>query len=451
VGTSKERTASAADEPAENDDSPPDARGASGSGGSEPEHSGLRCRVKISSVDGILAVIPHLLGFNPADSLVMLGVGGPHARIRLTFRYDLPDPLHQALAVDIAAHAATVLRRQDLMKTVAVGYGSSEVVETMMAVLVPALRDAGIDVQDVIRVADGRYWSLACADADCCPPRGVPFDPRAHPASAALAEAGLPVRADRAALAATLASEPDAAEPMRAAMARARTRTGQLVDLSAVAAGEDPFQPVADAGRRAVKQAVARYRQGDRITADDEIAWLGVVLGDLRVRDDAWARMDPEYNDAHRRLWTDLVRRLPADLAAAPAALLAFTAWQGGDGALASIAIERALAADPDYSMALLIAEALHAGLPPSAARLPMTPKQVAASYARRRRERAEKLRRVAEASRRPEARRGGRPGGQRRTDSGRPGSGGPGSGGAGSGGAGSGGPVSGAGPGDPR
>ena len=341
-------------------------------------------------------MIPHLLGFYPADSLVMLGIGGPHARIRLTFRYDLPDPLDRALAADVAAHAATVLRRQHLTMTVAVGYGPAEVVDAMMSALVPALGDAGIDVQDLIRVAGGRYWSLACADPGCCPPGGVPFDPEGHPASAALAAAGLPARPDRAALAATLAPEPGAARPMRAAVERARNRTGRLVDLAAVAAGADPFQPVADAGRRSVKQAVARYRQGGRLNADDEIAWLGVVLGDLRVRDDAWARMDPEHNDAHRRLWTDLLRRLPADLAAAPAALLAFTAWQAGDGALASIAIERALAADPEYSMALLIADALHAGLPPSAARLPMTPKQVAASYARRRLARSEQLRRRA-------------------------------------------------------
>ncbi|MGI9005751.1 MAG: DUF4192 domain-containing protein, partial [Streptosporangiaceae bacterium] len=185
-------------------------------------------------------------------------------------------------------------------------------------------------------------------------------------------------------------------QPMRAAVARARARAGQLIDLMSVAAGGDPFQPVADAGRRSVKQVVARYRQDGRLADDDEIAWLGVVLGDLRVRDDAWARMDPAYNDEHRRLWTDLVWRLPADLAAPPAALLAFTAWQAGDGALASIAIERALAADPEYSMALLIADALHAGLPPSAARLPMTPKQVAASYSRRRQARAEQLQRTA-------------------------------------------------------
>ena len=118
----------------------------------------------------------------------------------------------------------------------------------------------------------------------------------------------------------------------------------------------------------------------------NEIAWLGVTLTDLRVRDDAWARMDPDFGPAHQRLWTDLVRLLPDRYVPAPAALLAFTAWQAGNGALASIALERALGADPEYSMALLIAEALHAGLPPSAAKLPMTPKQVAASYARRNR-----------------------------------------------------------------
>jgi hypothetical protein len=147
--------------------------------------------------------------------------------------------------------------------------------------------------------------------------------------------------------------------------------------------GGDPLLPIADAGRRSVKQTITRYRRGGALTDDDEIAWLGVTLADLRVRDDAWARMDPRFQDAHQRLWIDLVRRLPAEFVAPPAALLAFTAWQAGDGALASVAIERALDADPEYSMALLVADALHAGLPPSAARLPMTPKQVAASYAR--------------------------------------------------------------------
>jgi hypothetical protein len=106
-----------------------------------------------------------------------------------------------------------------------------------------------------------------------------------------------------------------------------------------------------------------------------------VVLAHLAVRDDAWSRRDPGYRGAHLRLWTDLVRRATPAYLPAPASLLAFTAWQSGEGALANIAIDRALAADPAYSLARLLRDIMDAGVPPSAARVPMTPEQVAASY----------------------------------------------------------------------
>jgi hypothetical protein len=345
-----------------------------------------RCRIRVGSTDGILAVVPHLLGFHPALSLVVLGVGGPHARIRLAFRYDLPDPPDERLAADIAEHAAGVLGRQHLETAIIVGYGPGRTVTPVTDVLTPALRAARIDVREVLRVQEGRYWSYVCSDPGCCPPDGVPFDPVSHPAATALAAAGLTARSDRSALAATLAPDTESAALIAAAAERALSRAGRLVDDALAAqSGGDVLRLVTDAGRRAVRAAVLRYRRGGVLDDQDEIAWLGLTLTDLRVRDDAWARMDPSFNDAHRRLWTNLVRRLPAEHVPGPAALLAFTAWQSGDGALASIAIERALAADSAYSMALLIADALHAGLPPSAARLPMTPKQVAAAYAKRR------------------------------------------------------------------
>ena len=66
---------------------------------------------------------------------------------------------------------------------------------------------------------------------------------------------------------------------------------------------------------------------------------------------------------------------------AAPASLLAFVAWQAGDGALANIALDRALADDQRYSMARLLRRAIDSGAPPSMARLPMTPEEVAATY----------------------------------------------------------------------
>jgi len=131
-----------------------------------------------------------------------------------------------------------------------------------------------------------------------------------------------------------------------------------------------------------VAGALAAYRGGGRFATDDQVAWLSLSLSSLRIRDDAWARMDPVYRAAHTRLWTDVVRRAERGYLPAPASLLAFTAWQCGNGALANVALDRALEADPGYSMALLLRSTIDAGAPPSLARLPMTPEEVAASYA---------------------------------------------------------------------
>ncbi len=317
--------------------------------------------------------MPHLLGFHPANSLVLLGISGPHGRIRLAFRYDLPEPPDAGLSADIAAHAGAVLDREHLTVAIVIGYGEGRSVTGVIDEVLPALRSADIIVHDVLRVHDGRYWSYLCSDPQCCPPEGRTYDPAGHPAAAALEAAGLAARANRAALAGTLARATEAFEPMAQAVDRARRRAAKLIEESLHATEDgDVLQSIADAGRRSVRLAVTSSRRGKELT-------------DLRVRDDAWARMDPRFNDAHQRLWAHLVRMLPAEFVPAPASLLAFTAWQSGDGALASIAIERALSADPEYSMAKLIAEALQAGLPPSAARLPMSPKQVAATYAKHR------------------------------------------------------------------
>ena len=59
---------------------------------------------------------------------------------------------------------------------------------------------------------------------------------------------------------------------------------------------------------------------------------------------------------AHVGFWTDVVRRAPDDLLAAPAALLAFAAWLAGHGALAWCAVDRCQAVQPDYALAARVA-----------------------------------------------------------------------------------------------
>jgi hypothetical protein len=168
---------------------------------------------------------------------------------------------------------------------------------------------------------------------------------------------------------------------MERATSRARERAAGLIAQASGPGAGRRERLLVDAGRRAVQEAIATYRAGGRPLADESVAWITVVLAHLAVRDDAWSRMDPGFRAAHLRLWTDVVRRATPAYLAAPASLLAFTAWQSGEGALANIAIDRALAADPGYSLAQLLRDIMDAGVPPSAARVPMTPEQVAASY----------------------------------------------------------------------
>jgi hypothetical protein len=336
----------------------------------------------VGSADSVLAVIPGLLGFHPADSIVVVGAGPPRGRIHVAFRYDLPEPPAPAAAAKIAAHAASILMRHQLSLAIVVGYGAGPAVTPVADAMVAELRRADIKLHDMLRVENGRYWSYACQDPRCCPPEGVPFDPQAHPAAQTLASAGNAALSDRAELAAGIAPLGGlGAESMRQAVRRAERH---ISDLLAPAGGRRAagIQQMVAEGLRVVGEAITLYRGGGQLTSDDQIARLAVFVDDLRVRDDAWARMEPAHTKAHLRLWTDVVRRAPARYVPAPASLLAFTAWQSGNGALANVAAQRALAADPEYSMALLLLEAISAGAPPSAARLPMTPEEVAASYA---------------------------------------------------------------------
>jgi len=340
--------------------------------------------IRVGSLPELLAIVPRLLGFLPAASLVVIGTAPPRDRIKVTLRYDLPDPPEADLAADICAHAASVIAAQGLTAGVAVGYGPDGLVSPLVAVLGDAFRQAGAELREFLRVQDGRYWSYLCDDERCCPAAGVPFDPAAHPVSAALVGDGAPVLADRAAMAARIAPLRGKTEQsMRQATRRAERHVAQLLGKVRKSARIGAARHmIAAEGLAAVGRMVAAYRGSDVTATDYEIAWLTVALKDLRVRDDAWARMDPGHREAHRLLWTDVVRRAQPGHVAAPASLLAFVAWQCGDGALANVALDRALADDPAYSMALLLRQVISAGAPPSLARLPMTPEEVAASYA---------------------------------------------------------------------
>ena len=347
-----------------------------------PDPGTPRRRVRIGSPLSLLAAIPGLTRFQPDHSIVVLGTGHPRAEVEVTLRYDLPDPADLRSIAAVAGNVLDILSAQGMTTAAAVGYGGDPEVSPVVAALRAGAAEAGITLTEVLRVEDNRYWSYVCANPECCPPDGTPFDVTDHPVTRAFAASGLRVFASRAELAATVApAEGEQAMAMRRATRAAERQVARCVGRMGRAGHRGARRRlIAAAGQPMVAEAIRRYRCGAAI--DPEFAaWVTVALRELRVRDDAWARMLPKYGDAHTRLWADLTRLAPPGYVAAPASLLAFVAWQQGDGALANVALDRALADSRRYSMAKLLRRALDAGAPPSMARLPMTPEEVAASY----------------------------------------------------------------------
>jgi hypothetical protein len=318
-----------------------------------------RARLTVRSPADLIAAVPYLLGFHPADSLVVVALRG--RRIVFAARADLPGPGDDPL--DPTAHLAGVIARQGAESATVLGYGDAPRVTPAVDAVREALTAAGLAVLDALRVTDGRYWSYLCAEPACCPPEGTPYDVGASEVSAAAVFAGQVALPDRAALTAQVApldGPPRVA--MRQAVDRAERRLATLLS-EAPEADLLGGRALRRAGTSAVRAAFRAQRRGERLT-DDEVAWLTLLLTHLPIRDHAWERTDGRERDI--ALWTDVLRRAARDLIAAPGSLLAFAAWRAGQGALAAVALERVLQAHPDYSLGLLLDDLLRRGVPPS-------------------------------------------------------------------------------------
>ena len=215
------------------------------------------------------------------------------------------------------------------------------------AILTSKFGGAGLDVVAVLR-ADGRRWfRLDGPDA----PEGRPYDVGSHPFAAQAVYDGTVTHRDRASLAKSL-------EPLPAAVAN-------VVEVMPAALARLPdLERAAEAAW--IVETVFEVVEGERRLSDVEVARLVVAITDIKLRDAAWLQMQRHTATRHVALWTDVLRRTPEELVAAPACLLAFAAWLAGQGALAWCALDRCRAAEPDYGLAECVVVALDQAIPPS-------------------------------------------------------------------------------------
>ena len=205
----------------------------------------------------------------------------------------------------------------------------------------------------MLRVDDGRWHSLP---EDGSP--GTPYDLGGHPFTAQGVFEGQVVHRDRAELADTLVGT-DEEDAVEVALAATRFADLRRVDV--------PRAVLCSADRGPVAAAVHPVPRGgaphDR--SPPTPAACSCSPRSSPTRDVAWAEITRATSGSHVELWRGLVRRAPRDLLPGACSLLAFAAWQHGDGALAWCAIDRCLEVDPDYSMAHCVAQVLTGAVPP--------------------------------------------------------------------------------------
>ena len=325
--------------------------------------------VRLSGPADVLSSIPHLLGFHPTESLVIMCLSGPRRRQRLIMRVDLPAAADEAqIAVELAARVA----HEGADSVVIICYTASpDAVGKLPGAglvrgLAGQLADRDIEVHDAYLARGTRWWSYVCTDTRCCPRAGTALPDEASAAAGVLAaEAvwrGSATMPDRAALVASIA--PDAVAVAAAGRALLDEVEG-IGDASWLA--DESWSPAAV--EELAGSLLKRYREGHPGLSGAQAARLRAGLRDVRVRDEiaTWG-LDPAP-EALLSLLADLVRACPAQDAAPACTLLAWVAYLGGNGPLANVALDRAFEAEGNYSMALLLDDALAAQLPPAAIR----------------------------------------------------------------------------------
>ncbi len=322
-------------------------------------------RISLRSPAALCCAVPHLLGFHPQNSIVMVWLAG--GSLILTQRVDLPtvsvgvdgwvSALWSHRGAELADEVIIVLCATTSVGSTDGPIGDDGLIDELAQSVRTQAERMDTHVRDLIVLCGDRWRSLLCGDSDCCPSPGrqIPADLRASVAAAFHLDGDAPLTS-RAEVVASLALDPHGVASVES--------TGVL-------------QRVRRMGRAARERwrdsALTNLQDWTGAIAPDSgpnrMAHLLVALRDIRVRDClVWhlVRADADaLRIAQGRLCL-LLRHAPAGEVAPVATVAGLSLWLQGDGVRAVAACERALADDPSYTLAQMLAQTVGAGLSPA-------------------------------------------------------------------------------------
>jgi hypothetical protein len=350
----------------------------------EPLAPASSAPIRVTCPADLVGAVPYLVGFTPRRSLVVISLREPRLHCGLVARADLPEQVADVgpLAGELAAQ---LLADQPVEVALLVYDGvpwrpAARPWQELVDAVERALAREGVRVREACFVGEQAFWSYRCWDPGCCPDQGTPLvEAASAPAAAALVVAGRAPACDR--------------EDLRRLVAAGRPDVTAAVAGLAERCWADLVDGDPEAGREQVVrlfgELVDRHTDPRRVVRsgnDSEVAQLVAGLADTTIRDEvamrwvSWLAEGPDAqpsgtpigmtalpptHDAVTSVLLELARFSDGEWAVGPLTLYALQCWQAGDGALANLAIERALLLDPDYRMALLVEAVLRAGIAP--------------------------------------------------------------------------------------
>ena len=326
----------------------------------------------LTSPHDLLAAVPFLIGYHPSNSLVLVALKDDS--VGMAMRVDLPSSETSASYDLLASH----FTREDADGAFLVAYipDDCQTGENVLINASAALMRAGIDIKESLLVQSNRFRSLICIDASCCPAEGSPvpeIDSSRIAAEHVIAGHPMPYQnVDQ--LINSIAALPSSLD------------SDWLAEVNAfwVESDAEELNDLQRDGATAVIDLAGEFEAGRNCEDRELMARVIGRMSDIQVRDFALGSHTPETTDWYWQMWRELLVAAPRGFVAPIASVFAALAYERGEGALAQKALDRALADDEKYSLALLLRRVFTAGWPAqsfTAMRRELHPKVVAGIF----------------------------------------------------------------------